>query len=498
MGRCFVMVVLVLCSGFANRMFSGETGSELAERLEDPSPEKRRSAVRALAKVGDYKSWKLVLGALGDPEGQVSDQAQLALGKLDDARVLKALLSKSGLKAKEPALRRRAAECLGRVRLEVDGSDLVSGLNDRDGLVRRRLLWSIERLAKRELLTGKLAKKLIPAIERRWQGDREPGVRAAALQALNVIDSALALELSMKGLDDRRVEVRLASLSVAGQSEELIGELRDRLMHDSSARVRSQLIEVFERCGNREGARALVQVMDADPRIRLRWSALDALHRISGMKYRMKLAPWKAWSERLPRNWRATRHETSEMQKGASRAFGGMPLISDRVAFLFDLSGSLWRKREDGTTRKEYADKQLKLALHSLPEGSMFNVIPYTKYSFPWREELVKANDRNIERAYKDFEGCTESGQGNFFDAALLALQDPNVDTIVALTDGAPTGGEIWSLDLMIPMLLEHNRFQKVRFDTILVDAPKGLHRHWESLAKESGGRVISIEANSR
>jgi hypothetical protein len=36
-----------------------------------------------------------------------------------------------------------------------------------------------------------------------------------------------------------------------------------------------------------------------------------------------------------------------------------------------------------------------------------------------------------------------------------------------------------------------------VRFDAVLVDAPKGLHRHWRALAAGTGGQVVTVEADS-
>ena len=366
------------------------------------------------------------------------------------------------------------------------------------------MLWSIERLAEREGLEeqsegdGEVERRVLPAVRRKWGGSRSARIRAASLMAIDAIDSEEALELAAEGLGDRRVEVRAASLLVTAKHTELAEELGRKLELDPSARVRSLLIESYEALGNREAARALVRILAGDARIRLRWSALGALRRMSGLKYRMKIEPWRAWAEKLPSRWRAASNPAEEVPSGASRVFGGMPLLSDRIAFLFDLSGSLWNKRADGTTRKEYADQQLKLALGSLAEGARFNIIPYTKRAFPWSDELQPANERNLTRAYQDFENCTESGQGNFYEAALLALTDPEVDTIMVLTDGAPTGGEIWSLELMMPMLLSQTRFNRVRFDAILVDAPNGLIRHWRGLADGSGGQVIVVEADSR
>ena len=141
--------------------------------------------------------------------------------------------------------------------------------------------------------------------------------------------------------------------------------------------------------------------------------------------------------------------------------------------------------------RKSYADVELRKALESLPDTARFNLIPYTSQPHPWKPALVRATRRNVKQAIAWFEACTERGTGDFYEAAILAMQDPEVDTILSFTDGLPTGGRRCRLDLMVPQLLRRARFRRIAFDTLLVDAPKRLHRHWQRLADESGGQLV-------
>ncbi|NUP95098.1 MAG: hypothetical protein HUU28_02935, partial [Planctomycetaceae bacterium] len=48
----------------------------LAEQARDAKPEKRRSAVRALAEFGGEEAWRLVFAALEDADSSVGDAAQ--------------------------------------------------------------------------------------------------------------------------------------------------------------------------------------------------------------------------------------------------------------------------------------------------------------------------------------------------------------------------------------------------------------------------------------
>ncbi len=468
--------------------------AELEEQLESPDPELRMTAVTKLAKNGEDRAWDLVLSALADADARVADRAQLELAGAD-ARITAELLGHSGLGARNEDTRQRAAELLGRTRVPVEAKRLARGLNDKSSEVRRRVAWSIERLALSGGLEGEAKRHVVPALRRRQRGDKDPLVRGAALVALDAVDHEAALELALDALGDRREGVRCAAAWVVGGDEEGARTHLERIATDPSPRVRSLVVRIQERRGTRDAAEALVALLESEERLRVRWGAVEALRRLSGMRYRLDPRPWRLWVEGLESDWRPARTSGEDpLPDGASRAFGGLPLLSDRVVFLFDLSGSLWTRREDGRTRKEFADAELRRALHALPEDAMFNVIPYTDRPFPWGRRLVKATPRNVARALEFFEGCRESGTGDFLEAALLALEDEDVDSVVVLTDGAPTGGEVWSLDLMVPLLIERNRFRAVRFDSVLVDAPDGLERHWRELAEGTGGRSISIE----
>jgi len=175
-------------------------------------------------------------------------------------------------------------------------------------------------------------------------------------------------------------------------------------------------------------------------------------------------------------------------------AFAGLPILSDRLCFLIDFSGSLWYEREGRPPRKLKVDELLREALPRLSAETELNLIPYTGEPHPWKSALVPAKKRNIEEALEDFEKTTVRGQGNVFDAVLLALQDPKTDRLIVFTDGAPTGGDHWKLELIVPLLVQATRFRGVAIDSIVVDAPPRLRKHWARLAELTRGRTIGIE----
>ena len=73
------------------------------------------------------------------------------------------------------------------------------------------------------------------------------------------------------------------------------------------------------------------------------------------------------------------------------------------------------------------------------------------------------------------------------------ALADPEVDTLIVLFDGAPTGGTRHRLELLVPLLLERNFARRAAFDFVLVDGSRKLERAWGELASGTGGRLVAV-----
>jgi hypothetical protein len=222
---------------------------------------------------------------------------------------------------------------------------------------------------------------------------------------------------------------------------------------------------------------------------------LKHLRAMSGADHGLDLAAWRAWAATVQGRWSTGDAQAPTGTLGDTKvAFAGLTLLSDRVAFLIDLSGSMWQTQVGDKTRKELVDERVRACLESLPQTAAFNVIPYTADPYPWEKRLVRATPANVKRAIEAFERCHQSGPGDVLDAILVALADPEIDTICVLTDGVPTGGRRWNLDLLVDSLVERNRFRNVAFDSILVDAPKSKVRKWAELAERTGGRSIAIE----
>ena len=120
-------------------------------------------------------------------------------------------------------------------------------------------------------------------------------------------------------------------------------------------------------------------------------------------------------------------------------------------------------------------------------------LMPYTREPHPFERRLVEATPRNVRRAQRFFETARMTGSGDLYEALSLALDAPDVDRVMLLTDGAPSGGERWDIELMVAHLRERLRFRPALLDFILVDSSPKLEREWGGLADSTGGRLICL-----
>jgi hypothetical protein len=241
----------------------------------------------------------------------------------------------------------------------------------------------------------------------------------------------------------------------------------------------------------------LVARLETEQRPGLRQRVAAALREATGFQYRLDPRPWRDLVARLPADWdgRPLRAAPEPPADGRSLAKGPLtlPVDSDRVVFLFDFSGSMWMPLEDGRLPKDIVAARLREVLEGLDPSTAFNLIPYAHDPAPWRDGLVEASPGHVRDALEFFDGLALRGKGNVYDAALLALADPEVERIVILTDGVPTGGLHSDLDLVVPLLEEHNLLRGVAFDLVLVDAPRPKARRWAEFAERSGGRALEV-----
>lgn len=475
-----------------------ENIKQLSAILRGGDKDRRRAAVNKLVAMDTAEAWELVIEALDNEDAPAADEAQLDLATMDHPKVFDTLWGRAGLGSKSDIVRLRTAELIGRREAGVDAGRLAKALSERDPEVRRRLVWSIERLALAGRLLGEPVEELEKDLAKMIGRDRDGAVRGAALYAFGALmDVEAAAPHVVELAEDKDPRARSAAARNVAWLAAADWSVAEELAADPAWSVRSAAVwglEAAARTGSRPALEVLVERVGAEANLQTQWLLVGRLQALSGMGHRVNPGAWQNWLANLPEDW--TPGEAAgagELGDDRTQAqFAGLRLLSTQLAFLIDLSGSIWNEK-NGKLPKDVAGEHLNAALDRLTEDTLFNVIPYTNTPHPWEDELVRAKRKQVENAKEEFADCRERGAGNVFDAIVLALEDERTDNLVILTDGAPSGGTRWNLNLLVPELLERNRYRSVVYDTLIV-GDSSLKRHWDRLAEETGGRCVRIE----
>ena len=93
------------------------------------------------------------------------------------------------------------------------------------------------------------------------------------------------------------------------------------------------------------------------------------------------------------------------------------------------------------TTKQETLLAAFERALNRLPEGSYANVIAFGTEPLAYKPSLFRATPAARRSAVRFLARRVPDGRTNIYDSLVLALTDDDVDTIVLVTDGAPSEG---------------------------------------------------------
>lgn len=207
------------------------------------------------------------------------------------------------------------------------------------------------------------------------------------------------------------------------------------------------------------------------------------LERITGASGPQTAADWRNWwnankDKPLPRELRP-REDVVASGPLVSRlrtSVFGLPVRSKRVIFVIDVSGSMvqadpppkaWREKlekelktiADNKLRKKKrkeiekqmkdwgkerqriyrVKKELTRCIRNLPNDVKFNIIAFSDQITKWRPGLTRATESAKKKAMEWVQKLQADGLTFTDEAIEEAFKDRQVDTIILLTDGAPT-----------------------------------------------------------
>lgn len=483
-----------------------EPVAEAQEALQSRDAAERESAVRRLARLDTERAWELVAGALADPAGSVAETAELELGKARSTLALAALLGRSGLAAREESVAARAAEALGRSPHPLPAEPLLEAI-ERDDERRALALWAIESAARGGRWpevdeSFQRVARLARGSPRHGRDGAAERVAARALACALALDRARGAELLRKCLADGGGGLRAAACTLAAEhlEPEAAEGLAVELLDDDDWRARSAALDVVAALGAPASLARLLERLTREPRPRLRARLLERLQARSGRRHGADPRPWQAWIESLGEDRARASGAAADADPHAREQTVSLERVevrSDHVAFLVDFSGSMWMGRAEGPARKELVDVRLAELLERLDQKTRFLLIPFTQVPHPWQAELVSATRGNVAKAASFFEQCRERGSGDFWEAALLALADDAVDTLVVLTDGVPTGGAYNRMELLARLFAERNLSRRVTLDALLIDPSPASLASWSRLCAGTGGRCTPVRLST-
>lgn len=144
-----------------------------------------------------------------------------------------------------------------------------------------------------------------------------------------------------------------------------------------------------------------------------------------------------------------------------------------------------------GATCWEWAKAEIGRLLASLPGRVKVNLVWFEEMVRSWRRELITLDDKTRADLVRFLDSYRLMGlETNLYGGLMMALRDPNVETIVFLTDGHPTTGAIVSKRGILAALRVELELRQVVVHTVSV---AGYSEFLEKIAEATGGEYREL-----
>ena len=340
-------------------------------------------------------------------------------------------------------------------------------------------------------------------------------------------------EVLAKALKDRDERVVICACRAVGQGKKLAFRADlEKLVSHKHPLVRGAEMRALGELGGEESLPLIFKAFCGDASHRARYDAWIALRKLTLLELPCDPSQWaEFWQKRageVPEGeanpWGTSFPKFARNVGPASRFFG-IPVLGDRICFVIDVSLDMANpftvdikaEREKPAeeripnffnvkTRWDLAIANVKECLDGLPEDVEFAVVFFSHEHTVWpdggkftknretaRKQLIQhMEELKVGGSTAMFEGF-RAGWGLLKDGNEDVNFDKGCDTILFVTDGRPTDGEL------------KNRPDRLRDDAWRVAVPRalrihavGVHYHeyelLKALAKETGGLYVHAQ----
>lgn len=380
--------------------------------------------------------------------------------------------------------------------------------------------------------------------------DKDADTRYAVVRALARTGGADVAPVVGTLLADPDLRVRTAAAdAVAALGLKDLGKALLPLLEDDVWQVQAAAVEAIGVVRPAEAIMPLIALMRDGGR--LREDAADALFLVTGKDYGTDPDEWQRQMERLLKlDWRpptdeelakarAARKKSAEFYgagKDGLKTFANIPIISDYVLFVIDVSGSMSDLVVEREKFQGYEDFQkltivkseLGKTIESLGPNTYFNIVSFATDLKTWKGYLVPANITNKESAKAwiknlrciggaaDQElasvglgGNLAEGKTNTFKALMYpfgidpeqprraastapsAVAKSKLDTVYFLSDGRPSVGKVVDTEEIRKAVREENQIHKIVLHTIAIGEFQKEFLH--ALAVDNGGVFVDL-----
>lgn len=554
LGAMLPLAPMAAADDVADRKAVAQWADKLADKriARDPFEQRQRErALRELGKIATKEAAIAVLPIFADPFVHLHDRAVsawISMLKGQHAGDVQTWMTSRALSHRQPSVRRAAAVALGltsgpeiaeplrlalrkekngrvlealahavlQMRVKPDlGGALLGCFRNRDG----EALFAVAQAA--AAFDGQAAVKPLLKLLRH----RSPIARAGAVLALQRLDALPAKQLEVILVDTAPAPAMALAESLEFETNLLPWPekgvpLLERLLAAPSWRVRAAAIQSALRVWRKEIMDLLMARLGKEPG-RLADDVRRALETYTGKTIGEDPDLWRAWwiqnhadfdAGPRPEKDRSGnirfRDAGSAGAEGLSGtvAFFNLPLRSKRLAFVFDLSGSMRNAATKGAdserTKIELLQEEFQKTLAALPQDTVFDLYVYRYWSeFPPLTKLTRALGKrqratkaNVTKAVRWLSSPKQApkGWGAFYEP-LEALLHEDVDTVVLLSDGRPSRG-IYDRDFRILAEFPRtNRFYRLAVNTVLVGTKGADRKFMQALAAATGGRFREV-----